>query len=34
MLKVIVSGFLGQMGGQVISKLILDRDDMELVGGA
>ena len=32
MLKIIVSGFLGQMG-QVISKLILDRDDMELVGG-
>ncbi len=32
MLKVVVSGYLGQMG-QVISKLILDREDMELVGG-
>ncbi len=32
MIKVVINGYLGQMG-QVISKQILDRDDMELVGG-
>jgi 4-hydroxy-tetrahydrodipicolinate reductase len=32
MIKAVVNGFLGQMG-QVVSNQIINRDDMELVGG-
>lgn len=32
MIKIVINGFLGQMG-QTIGKQILNRDDMELVGG-